>query len=93
MTAYHLKRAIFSGLMLTSAPLALGASAAFAQTTDTAAEDASANGGEIVVTARRREETLQDVPIAVSAFSGEMLAEQGAPDITALQQQTPNLTL
>jgi iron complex outermembrane recepter protein len=48
---------------------------------------------EITVTARRREESLQDVPIAVSAFSSERLENVGATDITWLQQATPNLTL
>lgn len=48
---------------------------------------------EVTVTARRREESLQDVPIAVSAFSAERIAATGAPDITWLQQSTPNLTL
>jgi iron complex outermembrane receptor protein len=48
---------------------------------------------EVTVTARRREEKLQDVPISVSAFSGEQLDRIGASDITALQQSTPNLTL
>lgn len=48
---------------------------------------------EITVTARRREESLNDVPIAVSAYTAEWLAERGAPDITNLQQSTPNLTL
>ena len=48
---------------------------------------------EVTVTARRREESLQDVPIAVSAFSAERLENAGAPDITWLQQSTPNLTL
>ncbi|MFC3053122.1 TonB-dependent receptor [Kordiimonas pumila] len=48
---------------------------------------------EIVVTARRREETLVDVPIALSVQSGEQLDLSGATDITALQRMTPNLTL
>ena len=48
---------------------------------------------EITVTARRREESLQDVPVAVTAFSAEQLERSGAVDITALQQTTPNLTL
>jgi len=48
---------------------------------------------EITVTARRREESLQDVPIALSAFSAERIENAGAPDITWLQQSTPNLTL
>jgi iron complex outermembrane receptor protein len=48
---------------------------------------------EITVTARRREESLQDVPIALSAFSADRILNAGAPDITWLQQSTPNLTL
>ena len=48
---------------------------------------------EVTVTARRREESLQDVPIAVSAFSAERIESTGAQDITWLQQSTPNLTL
>jgi iron complex outermembrane receptor protein len=48
---------------------------------------------EIFVTARRREESLQNVPIAVTAFSGEALERQGAADITDLNDTTPNVTL
>lgn len=46
---------------------------------------------EMVVTARRREEGLQDTPIAVSAFTGERLEEMGITMITRLQDMTPNL--
>lgn len=49
--------------------------------------------GAIIVTARRREETLVSVPIAVSAFSGEALERGGAIDITDLANVTPNTTL
>jgi len=49
--------------------------------------------GDIVVTARRRAESLQDVPIAVTAYTGETLARQGAIDITDLSDTTPNVTL
>mgnify|MGYP000595516237 FL=1 len=48
---------------------------------------------EIIVTARRRDEQLKDVPVAVTALSSERLAETGATDITTLQQQTPNATV
>lgn len=48
---------------------------------------------EIVVTARRRDEQLKDVPVAVSALTAERLERTGAQDITALQQQTPNATV
>jgi iron complex outermembrane receptor protein len=47
---------------------------------------------EITVTARRREENLQDVPIAVSAYSADQLDEAGARDITAISETTPNVT-
>ena len=60
---------------------------------ETAANDAGNAYDDIIVTARRRAESLQDVPLSVSAFSAEALEQRGAPDITTLQQTTPNLTL
>lgn len=86
---------------LASASAILIPSAAFAQdaqpaaATDAKANPAAevANGGEIIVTARRREETLIDVPIAVTAFSGAQLEKQGAIDITDIGNVTPNVTL
>lgn len=61
-----------------------------AATTDVATEN---NVGKVIVTARRREETLQDVPVSVTAFSAEQLSKQGIPDITALAFSLPNTTL
>lgn len=49
--------------------------------------------GEIVVTARKREESLQDTPIAISAFSGATLAERNVVAIDRLSQFTPSLQL
>lgn len=48
---------------------------------------------EIVVTARRRSESLQDVPIAVTALTGDELTLKGASDITELAQSVPSVTL
>ena len=48
---------------------------------------------EIVVTARKREENLQDAPIAVSAFSGDALDFRGITEIGKLDQFVPNLVL
>ncbi len=62
---------------------------AFAQTEAESVED----NGEITVTARRREESLLDVPIAITAYSAEALAQSGAIDITAISETTPNVTL
>ncbi|MDB5495769.1 MAG: TonB-dependent receptor [Phenylobacterium sp.] len=53
----------------------------------------SANVEELVVTARRREENLKDVPIAVSAYTAATLERTGVRDITDLQKTTPSLTL
>ncbi|WP_409049775.1 TonB-dependent receptor [Sphingomonas sp.] len=58
-----------------------------------AAEAAAEDGGDIVVTARRRDELLQDVPIAVTAYSGTQLQREGAVDITDIGDTTPNVTL
>ena len=48
---------------------------------------------EVTVTARRRSESLQDVPIAVSAISGDELTRRGAQDLTEIAQAVPSVTL
>jgi iron complex outermembrane receptor protein len=67
------------------APLAF-ATPALAQAAD-AADD------EIIVTARRTSESLQEVPASVSAFSEQQLARIGAVDSTGLQGAVPNLNI
>jgi outer membrane receptor protein involved in Fe transport len=57
------------------------------QAEDNAAEDS----GEIIVTAQGRAQALSDVPIAVTALSGEALANSGVNDIRALNQLAPSL--
>lgn len=47
----------------------------------------------ITVTARRREESLQSVPVAVSAFNDDVLQDLGALDLGGLQGAVPNLNL
>jgi len=87
--------------MKTMLKLALLAGAAWsAAATTVAAQDAAPAAGasavqveELIVTARRREETLKDVPVAVSAFSAETLERQAANDITTLSQTVPNITV
>ncbi len=64
----------------------------FAMAQDATPQDES-SVDEIIVTARRRDEALKDVPVAVSAISADRLEATGATDITALQQQTPNATV
>ena len=47
--------------------------------------------GDIVVTARRRAENLQDVPLAVTAFSPAAIQAKGITDRTSLADNTPSL--
>src|SRR5690606_12218737 len=46
---------------------------------------------EILVTARRRDENAQDVPIALSVIGGEALAASGAVTLGQIQQLAPSL--
>lgn len=48
---------------------------------------------EIIVTATRREQNLQDVPLAVVAYTGEMLARQGIENMEDLKAVVPNLVV
>lgn len=48
---------------------------------------------EIVVTAQKRAESLQDVPISVSAMSGEKLAEAGIPSMGDFSAYVPNFNV
>jgi iron complex outermembrane receptor protein len=52
-----------------------------------------AEEGVIIVTARRREERLIDVPLSVTSLSGESLIKQGVQDLVQIGQQVPNITL
>ena len=72
----------------------LAATPALAQTAPAEAPPvADATSQEVVVTARRREETLLKVPVAVTAFTGAKLEQHGAIDLTDIQTTTPNTTL
>ena len=57
----------------------------------TAADDSGI--AEIVVTAQRREERLQDVPLSITAISGEELRNADIRDITRLEQSVPGLRI
>ena len=73
----------------------LSSASAFAQVTpDPIGEDVPNARGleEIVVTARKTEETLNDAPVAVSAFDTEALQQREIRDVNALAQFTPGLS-
>ncbi|MFA4938916.1 TonB-dependent receptor [Brevundimonas sp.] len=58
-----------------------------------AAQDAPATVDDIIVTAQKREQSLQDVPIVVTTLSQELLDGAGVRDIKDLQILTPGLTV
>lgn len=62
---------------------------AFASDASTAARSIE----EIVVTAQKREQSQQDVPISMAAFTGEMVETAGAFDITGINGLAPNVVL
>lgn len=68
-------------LLSTASSIALGASTAHAQIE------------EIVVTAQKREQSLNDVPVAVTAFTGEDMKQLGQTQPIDLAGQTPGLSI
>lgn len=78
-------------LMSSSAVLiAIAATPAVAQTSPSGASSAQ-QIEEVVVTARKREESLQSVPIAVTSVGGEALEQQGISDPNELERVVPSL--
>lgn len=50
-------------------------------------------GGDIIVTAQRREQRLQDVPISVNVTSGESIEKSGIADLVSLAARSPGFNL
>ena len=98
MIRLPVRTAAIARLLATSAPLVAFATPAVAQEQasagQTASDTASDQGlGEIVVTATRRQESSKDVPLAVTAISGEKLdvLNSSGLDIRFLAGRTPSL--
>ncbi len=68
------------------------AAPAFAQD-QAQAEDSGGGIAQIVVTAQKRAENVQDVPIAISAFSADALQERAVGSVAGLSNISPNVTL
>lgn len=82
-----------SALALVIAAPAMGQEAASQATPPEVAQEERGGIEEIVVTAQKRAENVQDVPIAISAFSSEALQERAVADVSGLSNITPNVTL
>jgi iron complex outermembrane recepter protein len=80
---------------LNASQVALAVSAALAATTAVpvlAQTGASRTIEEIVVTARKSEERIQDIPIAITAFSADQLRREGVGELKDLAQLVPGFT-
>ncbi len=58
-----------------------------------AAQEMDASQEEVIVTAQKREQNVQDVPIAVSVLSGDALADQHVTDVMDLNALAPSLQI
>jgi iron complex outermembrane recepter protein len=76
--------------LLAGASATLFSAPALAQTEDAGSTIALE---EIVVTAQKREQNLQSVPVAVTAVTGEALQQQGITNFADLAQTSPTLTV
>lgn len=83
---------VFASLSST-ALLLVGANASMVIGQETESDTKSFALEEVIVTANRREENLQDVPMSVTAFTGDFFKETGATDFSSLEQYTPSLKI
>ena len=89
---------IHRGISLAALAVALLPAAAIAQDTTSAPAVAAAAADQdsipdIVVTAQKRAENVQDVPIAISAFTSSALKERAVTDVSQLSAIAPNVNL
>ncbi|MGE0597525.1 MAG: TonB-dependent receptor [Hyphomonadaceae bacterium] len=77
----------WSGVLLASTVLS-----GVGVTTNAAAQETSTGIGEIVITAQKREENLQDVPISVQAFGEQQLEELNISDFDDYARLLPSLS-
>jgi iron complex outermembrane recepter protein len=84
------KTFISRGLIVAIASTSLSGLAAPAFAQDAAEE---AEGGDIIVTARRRDESLQDTPIAITAINAAMIENKASTTIGDLMGAAPNLLI
>jgi iron complex outermembrane receptor protein len=75
-----------------ASPLAVAAALVAAPGFAQGAADKVADDGEIVVTAQKREQNLQDVPISITAFSAEQVRERGLTKPLDIGFQVPGIT-
>ena len=80
-------------LAVSVAALAAAGGGAWAQSDDAANPEASANDDTIIVTARKRDERLQDIPDSLTVLTADTIARANITNVQELAQLTPNLVI
>ena len=98
MSKYYTGRALSTALQLGVAVSALIAGVAYAQVAPAAPQadpqsTDAVGAGDIIVTAQRRAERLEDVPVAIVALTGDTLAKSGVQHMTDLGQVATSVQL
>lgn len=84
----HRSSCLLAGVLASGAPMALSA-----QTTAPQASPQASNIADIIVTANRRQEAIQSVPVAVTALNAESLREQNISTVSDLLGRVPSLNV
>jgi iron complex outermembrane recepter protein len=90
---YSIRDARFASLLISCTAMTVPTFAIAQEAGSAPTEDSADQGmaGEIIVTATKHNESLQRVPISVSAFTGEQVERLGITDTTQITQQIPSL--
>ena len=82
-----------SNLILIAIIAVNGVAASHAEAQDTGGSSAAGSSQleEVLVTARRREESLQDTPVSITAFTGDALQQRHIDSLSGIAKATPNL--
>lgn len=87
------KKTGFFGRLLAGAAVLLGGSEAAATASSEADMRASSVLEEVIVTAQKRTQNLQDVPTSITAVSGDMIRSEGIYQLEELSSRIPNVFL
>ncbi len=77
--------------LATAATLTLLASPTVASGQTVASAESNVSAAEIVVTARKRDERLIDIPVSIQAFTKESIAQAGIDNLQQISDRTPGL--
>jgi iron complex outermembrane recepter protein len=91
MSVSNRKRAAYQTALATIFLVSGFSTTSLAQTAPTATE-VSPDAEIVIVTARKREETVQDVPLSVTAFSARQIEARGLTSIADVATQTPGFS-